>query len=340
VAPILILLAMAAWDGGAVLREQVVLQQAARDGARVAATMYGQGGASGVPVPTIDAAVKASAADLSGLSATPGYLTVSYPASPAQSVQVTLRYDHTLYTPVLRRLWGGPNGVVTLQATAVFLVPQLTQTPVAIVPSTPLPTPTQTPIPTSTPTQTPLPTSTPTQTPLPTATPTRTLVPTAIPVPPTPTRTLVPTATPVPPTPTRTSTPTPTAVPPTATPTPAPCVVVVPVPDLDKQTGWYVVVQTAASGALWGGWAVSNDTDIDMSVYLGNPFLGQPNPDSAAPPTTPAPLNENTNRQVTLVDAGAQPAGTYTFYFYNPPAGQNLDSASSAVIGYTKATCP
>ena len=34
VAPILILLAMSVWDGGSVLREQVVLQQAARDGER------------------------------------------------------------------------------------------------------------------------------------------------------------------------------------------------------------------------------------------------------------------------------------------------------------------
>ena len=43
VAPIVIMLAMLAWDGGSVLREQVVLQQAARDGARVAATAYTPG---------------------------------------------------------------------------------------------------------------------------------------------------------------------------------------------------------------------------------------------------------------------------------------------------------
>src|ERR1700694_2938362 len=96
VAPILILLAMAAWDGGSLLREQIVLQQAARDGARVAATAYGQG----VPLATIDHAVLASARDLSDLSTTPGYLAVTYP--DAQSVQVALHYDHALYTPVLR----------------------------------------------------------------------------------------------------------------------------------------------------------------------------------------------------------------------------------------------
>jgi len=144
----------------------------------------------------------------------------------------------------------------------------------------------------------------------------------------------VPTATPVPPTPTATS------VPPTATPTPAPCIVVVPVPDLDKKTGWYVVVQTATSGDLWGAWAVNNNAGIDLSVYAGNPFLGQPNPDSVAPPTTPAPLDENAGGQFALVDAGTQPPGTYTFYFYNPPSLQNLNGTSSAVISYTKATCP
>ncbi|HLZ29879.1 MAG TPA: TadE family protein, partial [Chloroflexota bacterium] len=253
VAPILILLAMAAWDGGAVLREQVVLQQAARDGARVAATAWGQNGVSAVPLTTIDATVKASAADLAGLSATPGYLAVTYPASPAQAVKVTLRYDHSLYTPVLRNLWGGPTGVVTLQASAVFLVPQLTQTPVAITPSTPLPTTTQTPLATGTPTQTPLPLATLTPTALPTATrtqtplPTPTQTPTALPTA-TPTQTPLPTATPTQ-TPLPTATPTQTLVPtatltptplPTATPTPGPCTVDVTVPDIDKQTGWWL----------------------------------------------------------------------------------------------------
>ena len=319
-APILILLAMAAWDGGAVLREQVVLQQAARDGARVAAMAYGQDGVSGVPLATIDATVKASAADLAGLSATPGYLAVTYPTSPAQSVKVTLRYDHTLYTPVLRRLWGGANGVVTLQASAVFLVPQLTQTPAAIVPSTPLPTPTPTLVPTVTPT------------------PTRTLVPTITPVPPTPTRTPLPTLT-------RAANAdadagaTPTSVP-TATPTPGPCIVVVPVPDLDKKTGMYVVVQTAGPGTIDGLWIVNNNAGIDMSVYQGNPFAGHPNPDASPPPTTPVPLDENASSQFVFVNAGTQPTGTYTFYFYNPPSGQNLGGPSTAVISYVKATCP
>ena len=62
VAPILILLAMAVWDGGSVLREQVVLQQAARDGARVAATGYG----TSVLDSVVSDAVAVSARDLPG----------------------------------------------------------------------------------------------------------------------------------------------------------------------------------------------------------------------------------------------------------------------------------
>ena len=61
---------------------------------------------------------------------------------------------------------------------------------------------------------------------------------------------------------------------------------------------------------------------------------------ASPPPTTPAPLAENASGQVVFVDAGTQPTGTYTFYFYNPPSGPNLGGPSTAVISYTKATCP
>jgi Flp pilus assembly protein TadG len=172
IAPVLILLSMAAWDGGSVLREQVVLQQAARDGARAAATIYGPTVASG----TVTSAVLASAHDLPALSATPGYLSITYPDT--QSVQVRLTYGHGLITPVLRQLWGNGSGTLLLQATATFYLPQLTPVPATVV----IPTPTMTPTiaPTSTPSPTPAPaTSTPTQT----LTPTPTLTPSPTPTP-------------------------------------------------------------------------------------------------------------------------------------------------------------
>ncbi|HEY0581748.1 MAG TPA: hypothetical protein VGE94_06160, partial [Chloroflexota bacterium] len=146
------------------LREQVVLQQAARAGARVAATGYGTSVASSV----VSNAVLASAGDLPALSSTPGYVTISYP--DAQSVRVQVRYDHALITPVLRQVWGNGTGIVALQASATFYAPQLTPVPATVVPSTATPTPvppTATPVP---PTATPVP---PTATPIvPTATPT------------------------------------------------------------------------------------------------------------------------------------------------------------------------
>jgi hypothetical protein len=165
VAPILILLAMTAWDGGSALREQVVLQQAARDGARVAATAYGPN----VPSTTVANAVLASARDLTGLASTPGYLSISYP--DPQSVQVQLRYAHSLITPVLRQVWGGGSGTLTLHASAIFYLPQLTPVPATLV----APTPTLTPTPNATPTLTPTPT--------PTITPTPSITPTATPTP-------------------------------------------------------------------------------------------------------------------------------------------------------------
>jgi len=156
VAPVLLLLAVAAWDGGSVLREQVILEQAARDGARVASA-FGEGGISGSA--NVAAAVQSSAADLPGLSSTTDYLDVSYtPANNA--VEVRLRYDHALYTPVLRQLWGNGSGIVRLEASAVFFVPQQTPVPATVVPSTPIPTVTPTPnvTPTVMPTATPTPT--------------------------------------------------------------------------------------------------------------------------------------------------------------------------------------
>jgi hypothetical protein len=164
---------MLAWDSGGVLREQVILQQAARDGARVAATAYSPGAAVG----TVQQAVLDSARDLPGLSGTPGFMTLSYPDG-GLSVQVVLVYDHALSTPVLRNLWGGAGGTVRLQASATFFVPQLTAVPAAVVTSTPIPTPTPVPAATNTPTSIP-PTNTPTPTlsPTPTVTPTPTLTP-------------------------------------------------------------------------------------------------------------------------------------------------------------------
>jgi Flp pilus assembly protein TadG len=162
VAPILILMAMSAWDGGSVLREQVVLQQAARDGARVAATGYGQS----VSVATICSAVAASAANLSDLTCALGNIT--YPT--VDTVQVRLTYAHALVTPVLRQLWAGGLGTMTLTASATFYLPQLTPVPATIVPTGPTATPTL--VPTATSTATPTRTATPTPTVTPTRTPT------------------------------------------------------------------------------------------------------------------------------------------------------------------------
>ena len=167
IAPIVILLAMSAWDGGSVLREQVVLQQAARDGARAAATSYG-----GASPSIVQDAVLASAADLPALRYTPGYFNLT---SDSQSVTVRLTYAHSLITPVLRQLWGGGQGTVSLSASATFYLPQQTPVPAVITPSTPVPTATPSPASTSTAiaTPTPMPTPTPTSTssPTPSATP-------------------------------------------------------------------------------------------------------------------------------------------------------------------------
>lgn len=142
IAPVLIVLAMVIWDGGAVLREQVVLEQAARDGARVAATGFGT---ASVSTSVVCDAVLASARDLPNLTC--GASNITYP--DPNTVAVALSYSHPLFTPVVRQVWGGSQGALTLQADASFYVAPATQTPLTVVLSTPLPTATPVP-PTST----------------------------------------------------------------------------------------------------------------------------------------------------------------------------------------------
>jgi hypothetical protein len=247
VAPILIVLAMSVWDGGSVLREQVILQQAARDGARIAATTYAPAVLPGCATTTTGSvadAVLLSAADLPTLSSSPGYLNVCYP--DAQSVQVQVTSVHALFTPVLRWMWGGSQGSVTLHARATFYVP-LSPATVVAPPATPTPTPTPTPTFTPTPTSVPTATSTPSSTPTATLTPTRTSTPT-------PTRTPAPTGTA---TPTNTATPMNTATPtststPTMTPTNAPTATLTPTvtPTATPTRNLFVALNPTACGAL------------------------------------------------------------------------------------------
>jgi hypothetical protein len=147
---------MVAWDGGGALREQVILEQAARDGARLAVTSYAPGASDAA----IADAVRQSASDL------PGAASVMVDRSDAQSVRVTVGYDHALWTPVVRNLWGGS---LRLNASAVFFVPRATPVAAPVATSTPLPT--ATPTGTPTPTATATPTRTPTPAPTATATP-------------------------------------------------------------------------------------------------------------------------------------------------------------------------
>jgi hypothetical protein len=126
-APVLLLLAVAVWDGGSLLREQLILDGAARAGARLAGTGYA-GSGSIQPAAMVDA-VRAAAADLP--------LVASEVTADPVTGTVTVSHAHALYTPLLRRLWGNGSGTVTLQAQAQFSVP----VPVLSPPLVPVPTP-------------------------------------------------------------------------------------------------------------------------------------------------------------------------------------------------------
>jgi hypothetical protein len=128
-APVLLVLAILVWDGGSVLREQLILDGAARAGARLAATAYS--GAGSIQLGDVTSAVFAAGTDLP--------LTTGDPVTfNAATGTVTVSHVHALYTPVLRLLWGNGSGTVTLKAQAQFYVPA----PVLNPPLVPVPAPT------------------------------------------------------------------------------------------------------------------------------------------------------------------------------------------------------
>jgi Flp pilus assembly protein TadG len=358
IAPILIVMAMAVWDGGSVLREQVVLQQAARDGARVAATGYG----TAILDAVVANAVIASARDLPGVSS-----TVSYP--DAQSVQVRVTYVHSLITPVLRQAWAGGEGTMSLQASATFYLPHLTPVPATLVlptqtpipaltatpTATPVPAATSTPSPTSTATSTAVPTATVTATPPPTATQTRTATPppTATPSPtstststatPSPTLTPSPTATPTrtptltptststatrTPTPSATATPTPTqTIAPTPTPTSAlPCGTGVKTfPAFTANSGYWCTVHVTSSSLISAAWQENDDPRNQIVIIQG--------------PPGPTSGNLATNQRLFGVliaitsappaAAACQNAGLYSVYFFD--GGVDIPAGSTGLV--------
>jgi hypothetical protein len=164
---LLLVLLVVVIDAGLALRSLVILNGAAREGARVASSSY----SGTLPDDTVRTAVVQEAGDL-GIVNDAAHIDVVY-LDPT-SVQVTVRYDYSPLTPLARAVWGNP---VVLQSTATFHVPAPTATPPPITPSTPVPTPTSTPAGTATPTLAPTGTATPTPT------PTRTLTPTPTPTP-------------------------------------------------------------------------------------------------------------------------------------------------------------
>ena len=120
VAPILLVLVVAVWDGGSLLREQLILQESARAGARLAATGYGT-----VLADQVVSAVRAAGSDLPIGASDP------VAVDPVAGT-VNILHSHQLYTPILRRLWGNESGAIALQAQAQFYIPNAGPDPVSV----------------------------------------------------------------------------------------------------------------------------------------------------------------------------------------------------------------
>lgn len=262
-AGVLLLLAVLVWDGATAFRQDAIVRDAARAGARVAASGYG----ASIPAEAVERAARAAAQDA---PATLVGVEVSYP--DAESVEVGVTAEQELYTPVLRQAWTGGSGRLRLERRARFFLPRETPVPPTIQPSTPPPT----------------------QTPLPRATP-------------------------------------------TPSPTPGLCTTQVSIPPLDRNTGWYVTFQTAATGPITATWTLPARNNVELDLYSGNPFEGQPNPTSLRPPANPL-ASDAGNVTSLSVSVPSAPAGLYSAYFYN--FGAPVGAASQGTLAYLAAGCP
>jgi len=115
------------------------------------------------------------------------------------------------------------------------------------------------------------------------------------------------------------------------------------VPALANNTGYWVTLQLTSSSLITAGWSIAPEQvggQIQLYLYAGNPFSGQPNPSILAPPANPLVSDSTSSNQsnaVGIVSPQVEPAGTYSVYFFK--VGNALDQATNGVLGYASGNC-
>jgi hypothetical protein len=91
------------------------------------------------------------------------------------------------------------------------------------------------------------------------------------------------------------------------------------IPALAKGTGYWVTFTTNGSGTVGATWASPTRIQGTLSIYSGNPFVGQPDPARVSPPSG-ALTSDKGNKASFAAAIVGQPAGTYTVYFFTGTA--------------------
>ena len=264
-----------------------------------------------------DAVLASAGAELPGLgngasSLKVGVLSICYP--DAQSVQVQVTSVHALFTPVLRWVWGGSQGALTLRATATFYLP--------LMPATVVPPP-----------------STPTVTPTPTLPPTRTSTP------------VPPTSTPVPPSATPTATPT-LSITTCRYDVTIPALDNNNNNNNDNNnnnnnnngnnSGYWLVVQLNVPTYLDATWTMPGGKEnIELYIYSNaptNPFAGQTDPTSLSPPSGELVSNSGNTASLEVRTPRSNLTGSFSVYFFK--RGKALSTTTVGTLEYQSRQCP
>lgn len=110
---------------------------------------------------------------------------------------------------------------------------------------------------------------------------------------------------------------------------------------LEADNGYYVTLQLTVPSLISAGWSVSEAPggQIELYLYAGNPFSGQPDPTATNPPAGWLASNAASLSQPNAVAlVSSQTAGSYTVYFFKNGAG--LTQPSEAAIVYRSGVCP
>lgn len=285
--PVATLLVLLGLDFSRVMHDRLILVDAARAGAQIAAV------APNPPASSVEAAVVAEAPDLP-IQGDATHVQVTYPGDG--TAQVTVEYGFQAVTPLISRTWGGGPLMISVSASWPMSPAGVNPTPVA--------TPSAQPTVTATATPTPVPSNTPVPTASATPAPTRTAVPAATA---TPTRTAAPTAT---------ATSTPSA--PTPTPVPG-CNYAIRQP-LNKDQGYYVVIDVPASTTTIIISFKAPGTTGAASIYLyagGSAFAGAPRPPLSVPPPSGSIASTTASGSTATLRANVLSGQRiYTVYFY------------------------